>query len=288
MVSIFQQLDDIIYSNKRAEVKVAAFQDLITRLSIKSEDEFIEARDMEGSLVLMNYQEEYNVITNTLFTYMLAQQIPNSKWPTLQEDFERKIQAGWSYKNWHENRPKLYELIDKIPKQKRAINQISDHGGYEEELTEQDICRIQSRFQRRDFRTKSAPNSRSNSQARENYSTRNRFASNDRNNTREPKSYTERKEANDKAEKSKANLCIHCTNHNDRRVAIYHPPHSGFGGHGSHCIYDVNGEFKSQKARGLIQEIFESNVSHFVSDREISALEEEYQAFDEEDSRENL
>ena len=293
MVSIFQQLDEIIYSNKRAEVKVAAFQDLVTRLSIKSEDEFIEASDMEGSLVFMNHPEEYNVIINTLFTYMLAQQIPSSKWPALQEDFERKIQAGWSYKNWHENRPKLYELIDKIPKQKRAINQITDSArdprpGFEEELSEQDICRIQSRFQRQSRLAKSAPNSRSNSRARENHSARNRFASNDRNNTREHKSYAERKEANDKAEKSKANLCIHCTNHNERGVAIYHPTGSGFGGLGSCCIYDANGEFKGQKARGLVQEIYESDVTHFYADQEISAIENNQQAFDDEDSRENL
>ena len=290
MVSVFQSLNEIIYSDKRAEVKVAAFKNFINRLTIKSENDFIQARDMEGKKIFMNHPEEYNVIINTLFTYMLAQQIPESKWPTLQEDFERKIQSGWSYKNWHENRPKLYELIDKIPKQKRAINQIADtERAWDEHEPEQsmEICRVQGRFRNREYRTKSAPNSRSNSRVRNNYSARNRFASNERNNTRE-KSYAERKEANDRAEKSKANLCMHCTTNNDNQVAIYHPPGAGFGGTGSCCIYNASGDINGQKARGLIQEINESDESTFLADQNVFMLEnDKHPAFDEEDSREN-
>ena len=292
MVSVFQSLNGIIFSDKRAEVKCAAFKNLINRLTIKSEDDFIKARDMEGKLVFMNHPEEYNVIINTLFTYMLALQIPESKWPSLQEDFERKIQSGWSYKNWHENRPKLYELIDKMPKQKRAINQITDveqdRDAYEPEPTVE-ICKINGRFRvNRDQRTRSAPNSRSNSRARDNYSARNRFASNDRRNTRETKSLSERKEANDRAEKTKANLCIHCTTNNDSQVAIYHPSGSGFGGNGSCCIYDVNGDINGQKARRLIQEIYESNEATYVADQNMFMIDNDQQAFDEEDSRENI
>ena len=197
MVSIFQQLNEIINSNKRAEVKVAAFKNLINRLTIKSEDDFISARDMEGKKVFMNHPEEYNVIINTLFTYMLAQQIPESKWPALQEDFERKIQAGWSYKNWHENRPKLYELIDKIQERKpsRAINQVTQakptpiEFDYPPTLY---ISEIGDRFRKQDVRPKYAPSSRSNSAAREKSNARNRSASIDRNNSREQMTYDEK------------------------------------------------------------------------------------------------
>ena len=286
MVSIFQQLNGIINSNKRAEVKVAAFKNLINRLTIKSEDDFISARDMEGKKVFMNHPEEYNVIINTLFTYMLAQQIPESKWPALQEDFERKIQAGWSYKNWHENRPKLYELIDKIQEQKpsRAINQVTQAKPAQIELdypSTLDISEIEET--RRKFRPKSAPTSRSNSGAQEKSIARNRSASIDRNNSRGQMTYSDRKEANDRAEKSKANLCIHCTTNNDRQVAIYHPPGTGFGGTGSCCIYDTDGEFNGPKARGLIQEIYDSNELSFLADQNVFEVTNRYSAFSDED-----
>ena len=179
-----------------------------------------------------------------------------------------------------------------MPKQKRAINQITDveqdRDAYEPEPTVE-ICKINGRFRvNRDQRTRSAPNSRSNSRARDNYSARNRFASNDRRNTRETKSLSERKEANDRAEKTKANLCIHCTTNNDSQVAIYHPSGSGFGGHGSCCIYDVNGDINGQKARRLIQEIIESNEATYVADQNMFMIDNDQQAFDEEDSRENI
>ena len=293
MISVFHSLNEIISSNKRAEVKVAAFKNLISRIAIKSEDDFIDAQDMKGKDVFMNHPEEYNPLINTLFTFMLFRDIPESKWPSIQEDFERKIQSGWSYRIWHENRPKLYELIDKASKSKRAVNQVAqidqttDGPEYEHSV---DICKIQGRFQNRDFRPKSAPSSRSNSRARENQNARNRFASQERfNGMRDSKSLNERKEANEMAEKTKANLCIHCTTHNDRQIAIYHPPGTGFGGTGSCCIYNTSGDINGQKARGMIQEILDSNETRFMADQNVFSINNEHSAFDEEDNeRENL
>ena len=262
MVSVFQSLNEIILSNKRAEIKVAAFKNLINRLTIKSEEEFIDARDIEDNYVFMNQPEEYNPIINTLFTFMLFLQIPETKWPTLQEDFERKIQAGWSYKNWHENRPKLYELIDKAQKQKqsRAISQ----DAHAEPIQE------------REYRSNSAPTSRSNSRAREDFNTRKRSASSDRNYAREPRTFKDRKEAKHIMGIPATNLCLHCTTNNDRQVEIYHPPERGFGGRGPCCIYDANGNINGRKARQIIQNINKSNETTFLADENVHEITDDY------------
>ena len=269
MVSVFQSLNEIISSNKRAEIKVAAFKNLINRLTIKSEEEFIDARDMEGNYVFMNQPEEYNPIINTLFTFMLFLQIPETKWPTLQEDFERKIQAGWSYKNWHENRPKLYELIDKTQKQKQS------------HATSQ-VAQAQP-AQEREYRSNSAPTSRSNSRARDDFNTRKRSTSIDRNYTREPRTFKDRKEAKYIAGIPNTNLCLHCTENNDRLVEIYHPPGKGFGGEGPCCIYDVNGDINGRNARRIIQKIYESNETTFLANENVYEITNDYSASSNDD-----
>ena len=302
ITSVFQSLNEIVKSKKRTEVKVAAFKNFVSRLAIKSETNFIEARDMEEKQVFMNYPEEYNPLINTLFMFMLFRDIPESEWPTIQENFERKIQSGWSYKNWHENRPKLYDVMDKISKPERAKPQIaivrnsseernvkprydnpmrSDYTRNEQDLN---VPQTQSSHHRNDLycdREKQRTRDIVTSRDRGRSISPDSFRRNNRDHFHSPNGklpIQERMEANNQAERSKNNLCIHCTTNNERQIAIYHPPGTGFGGHGSCCVYNIYGDINSQEARGVIQEISESDEPYYLADQNVFKISSRYRA----------
>ena len=161
--------------------------------------------------------------------------IPKSKWEEIQTEFERRTDAGWSYKTWHTHRPTLYEIMDKQ-------NGVGVVGAIENETSDvepnaDEINAVDRGYPKMNNRRQFTP-------------------ANQRRGNGPPKgpmlSQTERRNRNAEAPKNKRNLCNHCTHYDPFKRAIYHPDGAGFGGHGKCCLFDKDGvERKDGYGRGV-------------------------------------
>ena len=186
----------------------------------------------------MRHPEAYSPLVNTLLTYIMWAGIPKSKWEEIQTEFERRTDAGWSYKTWHTHRPTLYEIMDKQ-------NGVGVVGAIENETSDvepnaDEINAVDRGYPKMNNRRQFTPANqrRGNSQAKE---------------QRGPiLSVAERKKQNAAATQVKRNLCNHCTHYDPFKRAIYHPEGAGFGGMGKCCLFDRDGaERKDGYGRGV-------------------------------------
>ena len=244
MSNLFSRIHTAATKAINMENKIDCLADIAMEIAITDKKDFFRPRDFEGDLSqTMSTPEQYGPLVNTLLTYIVMREtVPMAKWEQVQTDFERKIQSGWSYRSWHENRPQLYEIIDKSKKDGKVaavgINHTDANVNEEAVGTtanegdtipdDNNICPV-------------FPNH--GKQPRRN------FDSNRRNHSQPPISQEDRRRANQRAPRKRHCLCLNCSHFHPNQLTVYHPEGSGFGGKGKYCLFDANGKERND-ARG--------------------------------------
>ena len=237
MSNLFSRIHTAATKAINMENKIDCLADIAMEIAITDKKDFFRPRDFEGDLSqTMSTPEQYGPLVNTLLTYIVMREtVPMAKWEQVQTDFERKIQSGWSYRSWHENRPQLYEIIDKSKKDGRVAAVGIDHtdANVNEEAVgttanegdtipdDNNICPV-------------FPNH--GKQPRRN------FDSKRRNHSQPPISQEDRRRANQRAPRKRHCLCLNCSHFHPNQLTVYHPEGSGFGGKGKYCLFDANGK----------------------------------------------
>lgn len=248
MSNLFSRIHKAATKTVNMENKIDSLADIAREIAITDEKDFFIARDFEGDLSqIMTQPEQLGPLVNTLLQYIvLRETVPMSLWEQMQTDFERKIQSGWSYRTWHENRPQLYELVDKSKKNTGRVGavginrtdvNISEGDVDSSFIVEEDnidsadgkMCPVYPKYGKQPRRTYDSGRS-------EDYHT-------------PPLSQAERMRANHQAPRKSRSLCLNCSHHHPHRLTVYHPEGSGFGGKGKYCLFDADGNERND-ARG--------------------------------------
>ena len=236
---LFRQIDEVITAKRPVEQKMGKLVRILRKVAVKNKSEFFTTADFEGDRILMRHPEDPrgSPLVNTLLTLLMWKEIPKTKWEEMQLEFERRTDAGWSYKTWHTHRPTLYEIMDK----QSGAGSINAVDGENYAVSDDnDINAIDRSANKMNNRRQYPPanQKRASSQQKE---------------PRGPElSVAERKKKNAAAPQTTRNLCNHCTHHDPFKRAIYHPDGTGFGGYGKCCLFDNKGaERKDSYGRGI-------------------------------------
>ena len=124
---LFRQIDEVITAKRPVEQKMGKLVRILRKVAVKNKADFFTSADFEGDRIIMRHPEDPrgSPLVNTLLTLLMWKEIPKSKWDEMQLEFERRTDAGWSYKTWHTHRPTLYEIMDKQNAAGR-INAVND------------------------------------------------------------------------------------------------------------------------------------------------------------------
>lgn len=239
---IFRKIEEVVSAKRPVEQKMGRLSKIVKQLAIKDKADFFTTADFEGDRIPMRHPEAYSPLVNTLLTYIMWAGIPKTKWDEIQTEFERRTDAGWSYKTWHTHRPTLYEIMDKH----RGVGEVNAIDADVNEVAEDEVCAVDRGYPKMNNRRQFTPanHRRGNNQARDG---RGQAQS------RGPAlSTAERQKQNAAAPQTRRNLCGHCTHHDPFKRAVYHPDGAGFGGFGKCCLFDKDGaERKDGHGRGV-------------------------------------
>ena len=271
---LFRKIEEVVSAKRPVEQKMGKLSKIVKQIAIKDKDDFFITADFEGDRIPMRHPEAYSPLVNTLLTYIMWAGIPKSKWEEIQTEFERRTDAGWSYKTWHTHRPTLYEIMDKH----RGIGEVNAIESEVSEPAEEEVCAVDRGNPKMNNRRQFTPaNRRGNSQPKQ---------------TRGPSqhqgpslSMAERKKQNAEAPQNTRTLCNHCTHHDPFKRAVYHPTGSGFGGFGKCCLFDKNGaERKDSNGRGV------DNIAYdpIEVDGFVRAIIADVPLYDDEDNADNV
>ena len=242
--NLFNRIQEAASADGNMENKIDALSTIAMDIAITDEADYFRPVDFEGDYSqTMSAPEQYGPLVNTLLTYIVMREtVPKTKWTQVQSNFERKIQSGWSYRNWHENRPQLYETLDSIkketgkiclvnPKESEADGAAHGSGTVDDEVnaTDADVCPV--------FQKRSGWGQKAGKPSRRPYP--------DKSFQRHQPSQEDRRRENRQAPRTPKNLCACCTHFHPHKMTVYHPDGSGFGGNGKYCIYDANGKERS-------------------------------------------
>ena len=247
MAQLFHSIKEAASTDKSTETKIANLREILRRVQIKGKENYFISRDHEQGREVQTVDEQYTPQVNLLLSYIIVEEkVEKEKWNELQLAFERKIESGWSYQKWHQKRPELYKLIDRMQKPKPS------RGGA--------LCSIESR-------TENIPKGEENEEPVEeileklqleiNQIRKGQWQNSNRYKSGNSSGY--RKEANGqqssnwktpsrfKAQKgsSKSQICIHCTHHSG--TAVYHTRQPEVYG-GPECAYDQTGAKKGNSS----------------------------------------
>lgn len=128
MIDRFKTLRDIVKSNKRMETKVIKFREFLRKFMVDSTDEkdWIKGRDFpDDRRAFQTAPERYGSAFATLFQYMnFVEKIPYGEWERVQTTYHGFLKEP-TYKNWHENRPELYKIMDRVMKKTESVNGVN-------------------------------------------------------------------------------------------------------------------------------------------------------------------
>ena len=233
------------------ENKIDSLADIAREIAITDKKDFFRPMDFDGDMSqTMTHPEQCGPLVHTLLSYIVIREtVPMARLDQIQTDFERKIQSGWSYRSWHENRSRLYEIVDGLKKGNRVgavdfnrseVNR--DEGNVDNQVDMNDgntnpddgnMCPVFPKYGK---------------QPRRSFNT-NRNGSN---HTNPPTSQEDRRRANQQAPRKRHCLCLHCSHHHPNKLTVYHPEGSGFGGKGKYCLFDVDGKERNDaKGRNI-------------------------------------
>ena len=241
MAQLFHSIDDVVSSkSKSTETKIGNLREILRRILIKGSENYFISKDYETGREMQLADEAYTPVINTLLTYIIMKEgIDKKKWDELQLAFERKIEAGWSYKKWHQKRPELYKLMDDMQKVAKSDtggavysigleegnNEASEPTTVEEDQLEELQLQInqlrKGRFQNRQ-RNWTTPNNR-------------------RNVSSQPQNDWRQKPNESQTQNTKNKLCLNCSHHAGKLV--YHS--KNVYGASDECDYDEKGVKRS-------------------------------------------
>ena len=235
--NLFSRIHVAASSAINMENKIDSLSNIAMEIAITDKNDFFRPKDFDGDLSqTMSAPEQYGPLVNTLLTYIVMREtVPMAKWEHVQTDFERRIQSGWSYRSWHENRPQLYDIVDKVKTVARRVgavgvnhndanmNEVDDDASVDDNESNIDP----------DYPIPSS------------YGGQNRhFESNrnERNHFQPSMTQEYRRVMNSQAPRRRSCLCLHCSHYHPQRLTVYHPEGSGFGGEGKYCLFDAEGK----------------------------------------------
>ena len=132
MIDRFKALREVIKSNKRMETKVGMFREIIRKFMVNSTDskDWIKGRDFPDDQT--GYQtapERYSAFARTMFQFMVFDKcIPTDRWESVQTTFHGYLKEP-TYKNWHENSPELYKIIDRESRKAKSPERMPGTNG---------------------------------------------------------------------------------------------------------------------------------------------------------------
>ena len=273
MSNLFSRIHKAATGKVNMENKIDSLANIAMEIAITDEKDFFRPKDFDGDLSqTMSHPEQYGPLVNTLLTYIVMREsVPTTKWDTIQTDFERKMQSAWSYRSWHENRPQLYEIIDKMKNEAGRLSSVGNNivGADSNEVesntainTDQEegiLCPVYPR------NSKQPRRSFNNDQ-------KGRFQS------QPPISQEDRRRANQQAPRKRQCLCLNCSHHHPNKLTVYHPEGSGFGGKGKYCLFDANGKERSDANGRTIQAI--GNEFQFIDADGVFPIMADIEMFD--------
>ena len=246
--NLFSRIQQAASKAVNMENKIDSLCDIAREIAITDKKDFFRPKDFDGDMSqTMSYPEQCGPLVNTLLSYIVIREtVPMTKLEDIQTDFERKIQSGWSYRSWHENRPRLYEIVDNMKKGNRVgavdfsrdeVNRDEGDVGSTVNMSEGNINpddgNMHPVFPKYGRQSRSSFNSNRNESSH----------------TPPLTSQEDRRRANQQAPRKRSSLCINCSHHHPHRLTIYHPEGSGFGGKGKYCLFDEDGKERND-ARG--------------------------------------
>ena len=129
MIDRFKTLREIVKSNKRMETKVIKFREFLRKFMVDSKDEkdWIKGRDFpDDKRAFQTAPERYSPAFATLFQYIIfCEKIPYADWEKVQTTYHGFLKEP-TYRNWHEQRPELYKIMDRAMKKSESINGMSE------------------------------------------------------------------------------------------------------------------------------------------------------------------
>ena len=249
MSNLFTRIHTAATKAVNMENRIDSLADIAREIAITDERDFFRPMDFDGDMSqTMSQPEQVGPLVHTLLEYIVMREtVPMTKWEQTQTDFERKLQSGWSYRSWHENRSQLYELVDNFKKDNRkvaavGINQtdvdcsrgdVGSTVNNNDDIIDPDggnMCPVFPKYGKQRRRSYNADRS-------EGY------------HTQPPITQEDRRRVNEHAPREARFLCLHCSHNHPHRLTIYHPEGSGFGGKGKYCLYDAEGKERND-ARG--------------------------------------
>ena len=246
--NLFSRIQQAASKAVNMENKIDNLCDIAREIAITDKKNFFRPKDFDGDMSqTMSHPEQLGPLVNTLLSYIVVREtVPMTKLEQIQTDFARKIQSGWSYRSWHENRPRLYEIVDGIKKDNRVgavdFNQVEvnrDEGNVDTHVDmndghmQPDMCPVFPKYGKQPRRSFN-PNR------------------NGSNHTQPPISQEERRRANQQAPRKRHNLCLNCSHHHPNKLTVYHPEGSSFGGKGKYCLFDADGKERNDvKGRNI-------------------------------------
>ena len=227
MAGLFRHIQNIARKEMTTEGKMLCMKNVVRKIAIKKEKDFIKAIDRPYQTPEAMKPEQYSPLVNTLLTYIIMREnVPAAKWEDIQSSFEAKIQNGWSYRSWHENRPELYRIMDGY-----SQNVSPDTSVSESEVVQPVKSPDENQNQPQD------PNSKIYL-AEVNYTPKEKQ---DKSSLHNPfERHAHREEADEYVE------CTSCSQYasSTSLLTIYHPKYAGNEGFGACCIYDCDGTEK--------------------------------------------
>ena len=251
LANLYTRIHNAATSAISMENKINSLAAVVKEIAITDKKDFFRPINFEGDMSqTMTVPEQVGPMVHTLLSYIVIREsVPMTKLDQIQEDFERKIQSGWSYQRWHENRPQLYDIVDKMKKNSGSVAAIGNErtgntaNQNETECAEQvnpdddgAICPVFPKH------GKNPKKSYNNDRNGNNYS-------------QPPISQEDRRKACQQAPQKRHCLCLNCSHFHPNKVAVYHPEGSGFGGKGKYCLYDTNGKERNDVRGRNIQAI---------------------------------
>ena len=279
MSNLFNRIHTAATSSVNMENKIDTLADIAREIAITDEKDFFRPRDFEGDMSqMMSQPEQVGPLVHTLLQYIVMREnVPMTKWEQTQTDFERKLQSGWSYRSWHENRSQLYDLVDKSKKDNGRVAAVDinltdvniNDGGVDYTVNsgndntnpaDGNVCPV---FPRHGKQTRRSFNTDRNG----------------RNHAQPPISQEDRRRANQQAPRKRHCLCLNCSHYHPNKLTVYHPEGSGFGGKGKYCLFDADGKERNDARGRNIQAI--GNDFEFIDADGVYPIMADIEMFDQ-------
>ena len=235
MAGLFRLIQKIANNKMNTECKMYCMKDIVRKIAIKKEKDFIAAIDRPDQVPEAMKPERYGPLVNTLLTYIIMREnVPAAKWEAIQSSFEAKIQNGWSYRSWHENRPELYRIIDGYT---QSVSRV--------ENPDEEETQPPSKSAKNDFSNQNQPADPDRKGYLASVDHSPQAKQDDFYSDQPPKMQTHMNPSEQYVE------CINCSVHSSPMtpLTIYHPKYAGNEGFGACCMYDRDG-LKREPADG--------------------------------------